>query len=549
MRTLGLVIRLIQNWACTNFGQNLSTSAGVATPGISFSGSGTTIAFSDNDGCGRVGGTGNANMSYNVTVDHPIGEWIITNATAPLETSHSYFMGGPLNANGHYEVYVNAASYVSEYDNCQGNGASSTDSCILVGQGGGSVTLSNDRLFTTFAQGATAGVFGIQCEGMCNVSSSGSTILGGSTGNSEDILLPPGSSFYDIGHPNTFSATANGSVAATSATSSALSSGGNSQSTATAPGVQVLQGQGIIALMSLGTAGSTTYTSVTDTTGCSFTAETTLTGVTGSGKFFFCASAPKSSFNDIIVGTYGTATTYATISVWVIPAGGVFDVQGTNGSGSTATSATVALTAGTTNETYYVMAHNEGGSSLAFSAGGSAVFDQQINGVNGGFGYAGSVHQTFSGSGSNTVTINWTGGSVKWDAYGIAIKGLPTTAQVTGTNSFRVPILAGNLVPSANFGTNAAVSVPTGNLTRFTFTLTNGSGSVGASPTIAFTFPLSLLAAPSSCSLWQVGGTQAITALTEFLAPSSIGTTGVTFTYNGTPTINDTEFYQGSCGN
>lgn len=112
------------------------------------------------------------------------------------------------------------------------------------------------------------------------------------------------------------------------------------------------------------------------------------------------------------------------------------------------------------------------------------------------------------------------------------------------------PAVAGNFVPSANFGTGAAVSAVTGNATNFTFTLTNGSAAVGANPTIAFTFPTpAFWQTPVRCSLWQVGGTQAITALTTYLAPSAQSATGVTFTYNGTPTVSLTELYQGTCTN
>ena len=121
---------------------------------------------------------------------------------------------------------------------------------------------------------------------------------------------------------------------------------------------------------------------------------------------------------------------------------------------------------------------------------------------------------------------------------------------VTGSCSVNGPIVVGNLVPSANWGTGAAVSAPTGNTQNFTFTLTNGSAAVGASPTITFTFPApAFLVAPARCSLWQQGGTQAVTATTAILPSTSITATSVVFTYPATPTINLTEFYQGSCSN
>lgn len=118
------------------------------------------------------------------------------------------------------------------------------------------------------------------------------------------------------------------------------------------------------------------------------------------------------------------------------------------------------------------------------------------------------------------------------------------SASITGT-----ALATGNLAASANFGTGAAFSAPTGSSQTFTFTLTNGTAAVGANPTITLTFPTAFFATPARCSLWQVGGTQPITATTEFLTPTALSATAVTFTYNGTPTISDTEFYQGTCSN
>lgn len=115
------------------------------------------------------------------------------------------------------------------------------------------------------------------------------------------------------------------------------------------------------------------------------------------------------------------------------------------------------------------------------------------------------------------------------------------SASITGTT-----LVAGNLVPSANWGTSAAISAPLGDSQNFSFTLTNGSAAVGANPTIAFTYPTAFLKTPI-CTIQQVGGTQAILAATVFLTPSAGSATTVTLTYNGTPTVNLTEFYQGGC--
>lgn len=112
-------------------------------------------------------------------------------------------------------------------------------------------------------------------------------------------------------------------------------------------------------------------------------------------------------------------------------------------------------------------------------------------------------------------------------------------------------LVAGNVGLSANWGTSAAVSAPLGDAHAFSFTLTNGSAAVGANPTITLTYPVGssvpFMKTPI-CNLWQVGGTQAVTATTAILPPTSGSTTSVVFTFPATPTVNLTEFYQGSCG-
>lgn len=112
--------------------------------------------------------------------------------------------------------------------------------------------------------------------------------------------------------------------------------------------------------------------------------------------------------------------------------------------------------------------------------------------------------------------------------------------SVTGT-----ALTAGAIVPSANWGTSAAVSAPFGATTDIGFTLTNGSAAVGASPTLTYTFPTPYLVRPNYCIIQQTGGTQA-----QIVNEWSVGTpttTSVVFTYNATPTVNLTEFIAVSC--
>jgi len=144
----------------------------------------------------------------------------------------------------------------------------------------------------------------------------------------------------------------------------------------------------------------------------------------------------------------------------------------------------------------------------------------------------------FDDCGNSTALFSGFTGAGAFNLYG--------SCSITGT-----ALATGNLVPSANWGTSAAVTIP--NCTQgdcdsrsFAFTLTNGSAAVGANPTIAFTFPQAFGRTPI-CTVQQVGGTQAVTAATLFLTPSAASRTGITLTYNGTPTINLTELYQGTC--
>jgi len=106
-----------------------------------------------------------------------------------------------------------------------------------------------------------------------------------------------------------------------------------------------------------------------------------------------------------------------------------------------------------------------------------------------------------------------------------------------------VPVTAGKLVLSANWGTGAAVGTLSGGDAPIQFTITNGSASTGASPTITYTFPTPYLVAPFSCSATQTGGTNANGTFT----PSALSTAGVTFTFSLTPTASSTEIVQITC--
>jgi len=120
------------------------------------------------------------------------------------------------------------------------------------------------------------------------------------------------------------------------------------------------------------------------------------------------------------------------------------------------------------------------------------------------------------------------------------------SCSITGTN-----ITAAKLVLSAGWGNTptAAWTALTGATQSVQGTITNGTVGLAANPTITYTFPTPFLAAPAFCSAYQVGGTQAILAASEFLTPSSLTNTGVVFTFNTTPTASATEVVQILCAN
>ncbi len=156
----------------------------------------------------------------------------------------------------------------------------------------------------------------------------------------------------------------------------------------------------------------------------------------------------------------------------------------------------------------------------------------------------------------NVITVhnaNMTGGSL-FDEGGNTQPFFPTaltksagtifgSASVTG-----VAITSAKLVLNGSWGASAAWTSLTGATQQFQGTVTNTGAGQAANPIITYTFPQPFLDATNLiCEMHQVGGTQTILATTEFLTPSSVTTTGVVFTYNGTPTVNLTEVFQGSC--
>jgi hypothetical protein len=190
-----------------------------------------------------------------------------------------------------------------------------------------------------------------------------------------------------------------------------------------------------------------------------------------------------------------------------------------------------------------ILGSNVAGTFALFTnnAGAKVTAENTIfNGSSGGGSLLLIANTSFVDECGNTFTQN---GGANNIAAGATVVG---SCSSGGTS-----LVAGNVVLSANWGTGAAVSAPLGDAHAFSFTVTNGSAAVGANPTITITYPVGssvpFIKTPI-CNLWQVGGTQAVTATTAILPPSSGTTTSVVFTYPATPTVNLTEFYQGSCG-
>lgn len=176
--------------------------------------------------------------------------------------------------------------------------------------------------------------------------------------------------------------------------------------------------------------------------------------------------------------------------------------------------------------------------SRAGTASGVAV--QTVNG-----GKAFAQNTVFKGGSGGDSYLGSSASDLFFDLGGNTFTGtFSTSGQVRGavsTNS--VTVTAAKLVLSANWGTGAAVSALSGGDAPIQFTITNGSASTGASPTITYTFPTPYYASPFSCNATQTGGTNATGTFTS----SALSATGVTFTFSLTPTASDTEIVYVTC--
>ena len=146
-------------------------------------------------------------------------------------------------------------------------------------------------------------------------------------------------------------------------------------------------------------------------------------------------------------------------------------------------------------------------------------------------------------------------GCVVYDAAGGPLQGNPqnftnSTCSILGDGSIGgIPQVNGNLALGGNWGTSPSVALsgPTVQDTKWEqFTITVGSGSPAANPTITVTFPQKFWNTQVPiCRLIQIGGTQAGIAVP--FTNGTINNTSAAFTYNGTPTASATIIAQMHC--
>ena len=204
------------------------------------------------------------------------------------------------------------------------------------------------------------------------------------------------------------------------------------------------------------------------------------------------------------------------------------------------TQCVAACTVNLTNDSLGMLSTSAGGAAIWLN---STVTQMHVRGT------------TVKAAGANNQFLITTAGSQFYDDGGNTfIQGGSANSIAAGTyfgsNSISgTTITAAKLVLSAGWGASAAWTALSGNTRLVQGTITNTGAGQAANPTITYTFPTPFVDVSSVvCSAIEVGGNQPlITDNQSILTPSSLTTTGVVFTYNGTPTVNDTEVIQISC--
>lgn len=218
-----------------------------------------------------------------------------------------------------------------------------------------------------------------------------------------------------------------------------------------------------------------------------------------------------------------------------------------------------AILNGVTTVTNFTQTWNQTG----FNPYGSRSFYQENTAVNSSLAYG--TCGSLQNAGAYNLVIN---------PFGSEVEGIPAN---NGNNMFLTSVRdcsTGNLAPnmgnnptlstivqpvmgtalaatgvtaSTNWGTTGAagngIGTVSGYSQQFAFTLTTPGSGQGANPTIAIVFPNSLTVAPAYChaDIWVNGGSSVN------MNPSGKSTTGVTFTFIGTPAASTAYLVQGFC--
>lgn len=154
-------------------------------------------------------------------------------------------------------------------------------------------------------------------------------------------------------------------------------------------------------------------------------------------------------------------------------------------------------------------------------------------------------NQTNFGASAATSSIRDAGGNTFSGANSLA-----NTTVYGSSSTGASPCLIANfsITQNGGFGTTAAVTAVSGGSGSCIFTITNSGTGQGANPTVTFTFPVAFLKATNLiCTASLVGGNQTLAASNLFYSGTP-STTAVVYTYQGTPTVNDTEIVVSTCG-
>ena len=222
-------------------------------------------------------------------------------------------------------------------------------------------------------------------------------------------------------------------------------------------------------------------------------------------------------------------TTSSTYSIYNGTSGGLFVDHGS------------AITAGIWNDT--------GGTSELYGSkiGGSGNYNLNLaGGVVRFFGAENNVNANFTGGTFYDMGGNDgpTGGTAIFPT-GVTLAGSVIRGSLSNTGPCVIANLA--ITQSGGFGTTAAVTAVSGTSRRCIFTITNSGTTQGANPTVTFTFPLAFITASNLiCTAQVIGGNQTLAATNLFYSGTPAATS-VVYTYEGTPTVNDTEIVVSTC--